>query len=268
MRPHFGWIVFPALVGLWGCGSLPSDAPAPTAHRQVGATDYLPGATADGAIRLPNQWFLRPVGKQFVVGDFPRAISRCIPRANSRPCCTRPRPKRDRGARIARRKDHFARAGSRDILRTHIPPDGKKIYRERRRQRSACTSSRSPMATCRRTTRFRSETSRQRGVPSGLAVTADGKALYVANVWGTRLSLVDLASRDRSAKVTRHHEAPSPRPNDIPRPRATTKPPSRSAPRRCWTDASRRSISLCLRARREARPALRQLLGTVVRGGH
>ncbi len=31
----------------------------------------LPGARPDGSILLPNQWSLRPAGRQFVVGDFP-----------------------------------------------------------------------------------------------------------------------------------------------------------------------------------------------------
>ncbi|MEI6358404.1 MAG: WD40 repeat domain-containing protein, partial [Verrucomicrobiota bacterium] len=31
----------------------------------------LPGAKVDGSVLLPNQWSLRPVGKQVVIGDFP-----------------------------------------------------------------------------------------------------------------------------------------------------------------------------------------------------
>src|ERR1043165_446117 len=31
----------------------------------------LPGLQRDGSVLLPNQWSLRPVGKQLVVGDFP-----------------------------------------------------------------------------------------------------------------------------------------------------------------------------------------------------
>src|SRR6185437_6703727 len=31
----------------------------------------LPGVEADGAVRLPNQWSLRPAGKQVPLGDFP-----------------------------------------------------------------------------------------------------------------------------------------------------------------------------------------------------
>ena len=31
----------------------------------------LPGLQRDGSVLLPNQWSLRPVGKQLPVGDFP-----------------------------------------------------------------------------------------------------------------------------------------------------------------------------------------------------
>src|SRR5258708_686039 len=35
----------------------------------------IPGARADGSILLPNQWSLRPAGKQIVLGDFPVNIA-------------------------------------------------------------------------------------------------------------------------------------------------------------------------------------------------
>src|SRR5579883_1436674 len=39
-----------------------------------GAMD-LPGERIDGSILLPNQWSLRPVGKQVPLGDFPVNIA-------------------------------------------------------------------------------------------------------------------------------------------------------------------------------------------------
>jgi len=35
----------------------------------------LPGVQATGAIQLPNQWSLRPAGKQVTLGDFPVNIA-------------------------------------------------------------------------------------------------------------------------------------------------------------------------------------------------
>src|SRR5262249_33963378 len=58
------------------CGSLafplrparaPSPAPAPPAKQ----ARVLPGLRPGGEIRLPNQWSLRPAGRQMPLGDFP-----------------------------------------------------------------------------------------------------------------------------------------------------------------------------------------------------
>src|SRR6266542_6347805 len=35
----------------------------------------VPGARSDGSVLLPNQWALRPVGKQVLLGDFPVNIA-------------------------------------------------------------------------------------------------------------------------------------------------------------------------------------------------
>jgi hypothetical protein len=59
------------LLALVGCTSVNTGEPASAGER---ATN-LPGVQPDGAVLLPNQWFLRPAGRQFVVGDFPVAIA-------------------------------------------------------------------------------------------------------------------------------------------------------------------------------------------------
>src|SRR5437867_11602624 len=57
---------------LAGCVSSVPD-PAPQHTRQPPAD--LPGQRPDGSVLLPNQWSLRPVGKQVVLGDFPVNIA-------------------------------------------------------------------------------------------------------------------------------------------------------------------------------------------------
>src|SRR5438445_6313721 len=57
---------------LAGCVSDMSQVPAPPT-RAVPAD--LPGQRADGSVLLPNQWSLRPVGKQVELGDFPVNIA-------------------------------------------------------------------------------------------------------------------------------------------------------------------------------------------------
>src|SRR5262245_52341965 len=67
------WLAVLGLV-MAGCSSFNGEAPA---ERQDGRREarQLPGVQPDGAVRLPNQWSLRPMGKQFLVGDFPVNIA-------------------------------------------------------------------------------------------------------------------------------------------------------------------------------------------------
>src|SRR5437879_5810108 len=44
---------------------------AEPAAKRPGPPRVLPGVEKDGAIRLPNQWAIRPAGKQVELGDFP-----------------------------------------------------------------------------------------------------------------------------------------------------------------------------------------------------
>ena len=58
---------------LWvGCNSVP---PGPEANPALLLPRDLPGIQADGSVRLPTQWYLRPAGKQVLVGDFPVNIA-------------------------------------------------------------------------------------------------------------------------------------------------------------------------------------------------
>src|SRR5262249_19812473 len=42
-----------------------------TAARPPAPPRFLPGVQPGGSVLLPNQWSLRPAGKQLVLGDFP-----------------------------------------------------------------------------------------------------------------------------------------------------------------------------------------------------
>ena len=68
MRLALRLIPFTGFLFLTACVSHP-----PRSLRQAPAD--LPGQRADGSVLLPNQWSLRPVGRQVVLGDFPVNIS-------------------------------------------------------------------------------------------------------------------------------------------------------------------------------------------------
>src|SRR5438105_2333631 len=56
-----------------GCVEGPRETPTnPSPHPQA---SRWPGAQPDGSVLLPNQWSLRPVGRQAEMGDFPINIA-------------------------------------------------------------------------------------------------------------------------------------------------------------------------------------------------
>src|SRR4051794_33440303 len=64
-------VVFTALCHAAGSGREPAAKDAKPAK----AARVLPGAEADGGVRLPNQWAIRPAGRQLELGDFPVSLA-------------------------------------------------------------------------------------------------------------------------------------------------------------------------------------------------
>src|SRR2546425_5140297 len=52
-----------------------AETPRVPAASATQAKPEFPGPQPDGAVLLPNQWQLRPAGKQIVVGDFPASMA-------------------------------------------------------------------------------------------------------------------------------------------------------------------------------------------------
>ena len=172
-----------------------------TASRREGSSaGDFPGPQADGAVLLPNQWFLRPVGKQILVGDFPANIA------------LHP------GGKFA--AVLHCGHGTHEIIvvnvatnaivsRAHVEEafygitfsgDGRKIY---------CSGSGAEVV---REFAFndgylgepqliRLREAKKRGIPAGLAVKSDGSLLCVANVLDQSVSLVDLATRSVALEI-------------------------------------------------------------------
>ncbi len=102
--------------------------------------------------------------------------------------------------------------------------------------------------------RVRADT--ERGVPSGLAVAPDGRTLWLANLWGNRLSRVELEGESR---VT---EYPEFRPR-AGRPAPTTGPdPDNAFPYACLLDSARGRLFTSLWA--EAKVAVQSLDGQIL----
>jgi DNA-binding beta-propeller fold protein YncE len=151
----------------------------------------LPGMDEGGTVLLPNQWSLKPAGKQIKLGDFPvqivlhpserwaavlhagygdheivvvdlkrdRVVSRVtVPQAFYGICLDR------NGKRL------FASGGEQEVVHSYALSDG---YLSDHRE-------------------IRVAEANETFVPAGMATSADGKILYVTGAWGHSLAAIEL----------------------------------------------------------------------------
>ncbi|HVM49174.1 MAG TPA: beta-propeller fold lactonase family protein [Candidatus Acidoferrum sp.] len=164
------------------------------------ATVILPGCRADGSVLLPNQWSLRPAGHQVPLGDFPvnialhpggrfAAVLHCghgrheialVDIREARVVSRTPVPEAFYGLEFSHNGARLYCSGAADeVIRVFDFKDGSLAANASLRVREA----------------------RQRGIPCGLALSRDERSLYVANVWGQSISLMDLAGRTNRVDI-------------------------------------------------------------------
>ena len=146
---------------------------------------------------LPNQWSLRPAGTHIELGDFPVNIQ-IHPKGKFAAILHCGYSKHEIVVVELSTKAVFSRVDLPEAFYgLAFSPDGKKVY---------CSGSsgedvfvfdfdRGKLSNRERIP-LRSVT--QRGVPCGLALDAKGKNLFAANLWNSRVSLVDLSQKSIS----------------------------------------------------------------------
>ncbi len=161
---------------------------------RTGPPGELPGIQQDGAVRLPNQWFLRPAGRQFIVGDFPvnialhpggkfAAVLHCgngqheiviLESATGRIVSRAALDEAFYGLAFDKRGERLYCSGAgEELVHTFAFKDGYLNDHAELRLRNV----------------------KERGIPAGLVADPDGSLLYVANVWSHSLSIVDPAAK-------------------------------------------------------------------------
>jgi hypothetical protein len=188
------------------CGSLAlalnaprqADRPRPV---PLAAVRVLPGVLPGGEVRLPNQWSLRPAGKQILLGDFPvnmalhpsggwlailhagfgphEIIVVDIRQGNQRVCCRVPIRQTFYGLCFAPDGNTlFASGGEYEVIHSYRFEEG--LLGQPRKLRVASEKS--------------------KFIPAGLAVDKEGRTLFVAGTWGHAVCLLPL---DAPTSVTR-----------------------------------------------------------------
>jgi DNA-binding beta-propeller fold protein YncE len=153
-----------------------------------------PGPRPDGSVLLPNQWSLRPAGRQVPLGDFPVNIA------------VHPSNRYAAVLHSGYGKQLVAIVNLADLQITskadldecfyglEFSPDGQQLYCSGAGAevihvftfREGCLHDHQ---------RIQLREAKKRGVPAGLAVGPKGRDLYIANVWGHTITHVDLEAR-------------------------------------------------------------------------
>ena len=190
MKFLFRSIAAVSLVILSACSI--SRAPI-TQHDLARGVPEVPGARSDGSVMLPNQWSLRPIGRQIPLGDFPvniavspngrfAAVLHCGNgeheiivvdlRTNSTGIISRAAVNEAFYGMTftADGKQLFCSGAGDEVVHAFKFADG---YLSEHRQ-------------------IHLREAKQRSVPSGVAVSRDAKNLFVANLYGHRVSYIDL----------------------------------------------------------------------------
>jgi DNA-binding beta-propeller fold protein YncE len=175
---------------LAGCTSAEKAGRASLREREI----QVPGIQPDGAVRLPTQWFLRPVGRQFVVGDFPvnialspggkfAAVLHCG--NGQHEVIVLEVPSGRLVSRAALEEAFYGITFSKDGAKLFCSGAGRELVHAFAFRNGYLSDHEE----------FRLRDVAARGIPSGLACSADAGTLYVANVWAHSISIVDLAAK-------------------------------------------------------------------------
>lgn len=168
----------------------------------------LPGAKADGSVLLPNQWSLRPVGKQVVLGDFPVNVA-VHPSGkfavalhsgygqHELSAVALPDGKIISRATVA--ESFYGLAFSPDGTRVFCSGGGDEVIHEFKFKDGYFTE---PQDVHLRDVK-------ERGIPSGFAVSGDGQRLYAANLFGQDIVVAEVERQTNSARFPLLPDAPA-----------------------------------------------------------
>ena len=165
----------------------------------------LPGLQRDGSVLLPNQWSLRPVGKQIPVGDFPINVAlhpggRFAAVLHSGYGLHEVRILEVKTGRAvsqaAIEESFYGLAWSSDGGRLFASGGGAEVIHAFEFKDGYLSAHRELVL----------RPAKEQGIPGGLAVSADDAALYVAESWGQRVEKISTA--DGRALWTRSFAAP------------------------------------------------------------
>ena len=149
----------------------------------------LPGLQRDGSVLLPNQWSLRPVGKQIPAGDFP--VNVALHPAGTFAAVMHSGYGQHEIHILDVKKAHTVSRVTLDesFYGVTWSPDGKHLFASGGSTEVIhAFDFNGGYLSAHREFTLRPPT--EQGVPNGVIVSADGRALYIAESWGQRVEKI------------------------------------------------------------------------------
>ena len=202
MRTVFHSLSFAVLLAATACAPTRpvSDHPAaPHSEFRIPHSE-LPGTRPDGSVLLPNRWSLRPVGKQVELGDFPINVAvhpggRFAAVLHSGYSENEIRivdiPSAQVVSRTIVHEAFYGLEFSKDGRQLFCSGAGDEVVHAYEFQQGSLTNHQ----------RIKLRDPKLRAIPGGLVVDGAAKRLFVANVWGNRVTRVDLLPEPQVADI-------------------------------------------------------------------
>lgn len=143
----------------------------------------LPGLQRDGSVLLPNQWSLHPTGTQVPVGDFPVNVALHPDGRFAAVLHSGYGQHEVRILDLKKGREVSQAAIDESFYGLAWSPDGRSLYVSGAGEETIhAFHFADGYLSARRELRLRP--AKEQGIPGGIAVSADGNALYVAETWG------------------------------------------------------------------------------------
>src|SRR5215471_12004442 len=212
MRISAGSLASVLLVGAAGC------APTTWQTTQGGVTPRQgpnafavrwPGQQTDGSVLLPNQWSLRPVGKQVELADFPVNVA-VHPGGRYAAVLHAGYSQHEIIIVDLSAAQTASSVGiNQAFYGLEFSPDGKTLFCSGAGEEVIhAFAFRDGQLSEHRELKLRDVN--ERGVPAGLAVDSTASRLYVANVWAHRISQVELLAEPKVSDIAIGTNVPPP----------------------------------------------------------
>ncbi len=205
----------------------------------------LPGLQRDGSVLLPNQWSLQPAGAQLPVGDFPVNIALHPGGVYAAVLHCGYGPHEIRIVDVRRHRAVSQVAVSESFYGLAWSPDGRQLFASGAGAEVIhAYAFRDGLLSDARELPLRPAV--EQGIPAGLAVSANGRDLYVAECWGQRVEKISATDGRvrwmRSLAATGDAATMAP---DAKRVRAADRPDA-PFPYACVTDEKHRRLYVSL----------------------